>query len=135
LKTRRQFAQVYEHGSKAVGRHLVAFALCRQSSLQASDAATSAPADDAPLVGIVASRKVGGSVQRSRAKRLLRAGFQPLWPRVRPKFWLVLVARHSLVGRDVRSHQVQVEIERLLNQLGVLDELATAKPAERDSKC
>jgi ribonuclease P protein component len=117
LKTRRQFRRVYEQGSKAVGRHLVAFAL---SVADPSDAAHAPAARERPLVGYVASRKAGGSTQRNRAKRLLRAAFAGLRPRVSPGWWLVLVARQGLASPDVRSPQVQAELETLLRDLGVL---------------
>ncbi|MEZ4461780.1 MAG: ribonuclease P protein component [bacterium] len=51
-----EFQRVYEEGVKRVGRLLVVYLL---------------PADDTARA-VVASRKVGGAVQRNRAKRLLR---------------------------------------------------------------
>jgi hypothetical protein len=56
LAKKSEFHKVYENGAKRVGRFLVVYLL---------------PADDFARA-VVASRKVGGAVQRNRAKRLLR---------------------------------------------------------------
>jgi len=56
LANKTEFHRVYEKGVKRVGRLLVVYLL---------------PADDMARA-VVASRKVGGAVQRNRAKRLLR---------------------------------------------------------------
>ena len=56
LVRQSEFQKVYAEGAKSVGRLLVVYLL---------------PAADAARA-VVASRKVGGAVQRNRAKRLLR---------------------------------------------------------------
>jgi len=49
-------------------------------------------------VGFTASRKVGGAVQRNRAKRRLRAAVRAVMPgRVLPGFDYVLVARTAVL--------------------------------------
>jgi ribonuclease P protein component len=111
LKSRRQFLQVYEQGKKAIGRHVVAFALSRPPA--------DSPLAYGPTVGYVASRKVGDSVRRNRAKRVLRAGLRPLYREVSPDLWIVLVARASLANPKVRSHEVTRELESLFQRMGL----------------
>ena len=116
LRTRRQFAEVYETGRKAVGPRVIAFALQRPDPLPAGD-----PAQPGGIArGIVASRRVGGAIQRNRAKRIIRAALRPLIPRLRRPLWIVLVARQQAADRSVRSHEVQVELEGLLSRLDIL---------------
>lgn len=116
------FRKVYEEGVKRVGRLLVVYLL---------------PAGDTARA-VVASRKVGGAVQRNRAKRLLRealrlgslgdaAGVTGLRERLFPDpdaahapadrvgsggLWVVLVARHSILDAGIR--EVREELDELL---------------------
>jgi len=54
------------------------------------------PAGDSPRLGLVVSRKVGGSVVRSRARRLLRESYRLHQYELARPVDLVLVARHSI---------------------------------------
>ncbi|RKZ11565.1 ribonuclease P protein component [bacterium] len=122
LRHRSEFQKVYEHGVKKVGRLLVVYLL------QADDTARA----------VVASRKVGGAVQRNRAKRLLRearllgvlgdrdgvrsvsarffpeTGTQTSSRSAEERLWIVLVARHAILGAS--SREVQQELDRLLGE-------------------
>jgi len=117
-----EFRKVYEEGVKRVGRLLVLYLL---------------PAGDTARA-VVASRKVGGAVQRNRAKRLLRealrqgslgspASVTGLRERLFPDpdganaqadrvgsggIWVVLVARHSIL--DAGFREVRDELDELL---------------------
>jgi ribonuclease P protein component len=90
IKQGRDFARL-----KAQGRRLVNGCLI----LNCLPAAQNTPG----RLGVVASRKVGGSVVRSRARRLMRE----VWRRNQHAFTqpleLVLVARASIVGKPLAS--------------------------------
>ena len=118
-----EFQKVYAEGVKKVGRRLVVYLL---------------PADDMARA-VVASRKVGGAVQRNRAKRLLRealrqgvlagtADVMGLRERLFPNpdtamtqadrvggggLWVVLVARQSIL--DAGFREVRDELDELLS--------------------
>ena len=123
LAKKTEFQRVYEDGAKQVGRFLVVYLLSADNNAQA----------------VVASRKVGGAVQRNRAKRLLREALQaqhksggisnrerffPELEGLEPSpdgkegLWVVLVARHRILS--AKSPEVQVELNNLLNQWGPL---------------
>ncbi|HEY1718776.1 MAG TPA: ribonuclease P protein component [Verrucomicrobiae bacterium] len=56
--------------------------------------------DGAPLkLGVVTSKKIGGAVQRSRARRLLRESFRQHQHEFAQPVELVLVARNSIAGK------------------------------------
>jgi ribonuclease P protein component len=58
------------------------------------------PAGAASRVGVIASRKVGESVVRSRARRLLREAFRLHQTELKQPLDVVLVARPSIVGKS-----------------------------------
>jgi ribonuclease P protein component len=57
------------------------------------------PDGASPKLGVVTSRKIGGAVERSRARRLLRESFRLHQHELSQPVELVLVARHSIAGR------------------------------------
>lgn len=112
LRNRRQFQLVYEKGSKAVGRLLVAYAYRPE------------PAESERIgehaVGVVASRKVGNAVARSRAKRRLREAYRQFQTRLHRPRWFVFIARQGLAVRDLSQDRILEDMERLLQQLEAL---------------
>ncbi len=72
-------------------------------------------------VGITTSKKVGGAVQRNRARRVLREAFRGLSGGVRPGYDLVLVSRGKTPF--VKSTEVALHLTRQLRLAGVLPAL------------
>lgn len=77
-------------------------------------------ASDAPAVrvGVAAGLRVGNAVQRNRAKRLLRAAMQNMYPKILPGFDLLLIARQPLPFTNL--NQTQDALCALLNRAGLL---------------
>jgi ribonuclease P protein component len=69
-------------------------------------------------VAFVAGRRVGGAVDRNRARRVLRAVWRELAPKVREGFDVVLVARAAI--RGARTPELVPEVERSLSHAQVL---------------
>jgi ribonuclease P protein component len=86
IKQGRDFARV-----RCEGRRLVLGCLAANWQLLPAGAATH--------LGVVVGRKVGNSVVRSRAKRLLREAFRLHQHDLAQPVDLVLVARASIVGK------------------------------------
>ena len=63
-------------------------------------------------VAFVAGRRVGGAVSRNRARRILRAAWRELAPRVVAGSDVVVVARVSAAG--ARSSELVAEVEQVL---------------------
>ena len=66
----------------------------------------------------VAGRRVGGAVLRNRARRILRAAWRELAPRVVEGNDVVLVARATIAG--TRTHELVSEVEGLLTRAQVI---------------
>ena len=73
---------------------------------------------DLSRVGVTASRRVGGAVERNRAKRLLREAARHLYPEFQSKGWdVMLIARPQLVNASER--EVEKALSTLLERAGL----------------
>jgi ribonuclease P protein component len=99
-----EFDRVYRDGSSYATRHLVLYSFPRRDDEE----------QDVRL-GVTASRKVGGAVDRNRVKRALREAFWSLAERLPRDYDFVLVARP--------------EIARLIEQDGTKGVLASLEEA------
>ncbi|MGA9450212.1 MAG: ribonuclease P protein component [Verrucomicrobiia bacterium] len=76
------------------------------------------PDGSSPKLGVVTSRKIGGAVERSRARRLLRESFRQHQHELFQPVELVLVARPSIAGRGFA--EVEKDLLTALNRAGLL---------------
>ena len=58
---------------------------------------------DHPLIGVIASKSVGGAVERVRAKRVLRAAADSLLTNIDPKSMVLLIARKRVLEHDANE--------------------------------
>ena len=106
LKLGRDFARVRQSGQRTVNGCLIANWL-------------RLPQETASRVGVVVSKKVGGAVVRSRAKRLLRETFRVHQHELAEAVDLVLVARPSIAGRGFA--EVEKDFLTTLRRAGLLN--------------
>ncbi len=78
----------------------------------------SLPEGARPRLGVVTSRKIGGAVVRSRARRLLRESFRQHQNEFTQPVELVLVARNSIAGRNFA--EVEKDFLTTLRRAGLL---------------
>ena len=67
-------------------------------------------------MALVAGKKIGGAVQRNRARRVLRAAIREVAPRGVEGHDVVLVAREAI--RDARTQDLIAEMTELLQRGG-----------------
>jgi len=80
-----EFDRVYRDGSSNATRYLVLYSFPRKGE------------DDSEIrLGVSASRKIGGAVDRNRVKRVLREAFWGLADRLPERYDFVIVARPEL---------------------------------------
>jgi ribonuclease P protein component len=90
-----EFDRVYRDGSSNATRYLVLYSFPRKEEEEGDI-----------RLGVSASRKLGGAVERNRAKRVLREAFWELSDRLPDGYDFVLVARpelRELIERDGAS--------------------------------
>ncbi len=96
LSRSAEFERVYRQGRSKANRYLVLYAFPREEEQPAADA-------DGPRLGLSVSRRVGGAVDRTKVKRLLREAFWAESERLPTGSDYVVVARpdsRELAERD-----------------------------------
>ena len=81
IRRRAEFQQVYERGARIHGRYATVFVLANQRPVG--------------RLGIAATKKLGGAVQRNRAKRLIREVFRR--NKIAPGFDVVVVPKREML--------------------------------------
>lgn len=104
LTDNRDFRRLYTRGKSMVSPALVTYVRKNR--------------DEGVRVGITTSKKVGNAVKRSRCRRVIRAAFRSLYPRVAPGYDFVFVAR----GRTpfLKSTQICRVMAAHLREAGAL---------------
>lgn len=106
LKLNMEFRRVYGRGKSQVHPLLVTYLLKNRSG--------------GLRVGITAGKKVGGAVQRNRARRVIRAAFYSLAPKIADGYDIVFVARTRTVS--AKSTQIADVMQNQLKALNALNE-------------
>jgi ribonuclease P protein component len=74
LSRSAEFERVYRHGRSKANRFLVLYAFPREDP-ETRPSGESQAGEDGPRLGLSVSRRVGGAVERTRVKRVLREAF------------------------------------------------------------
>jgi ribonuclease P protein component len=98
IRRRVEYQKVYDHGAKIHGRLLTLFAL--PNGLPQG------------RLGIAATRKLGGAVQRNKAKRLIREVFRRNKPA--QGFDIVVVPKRDLLDASLTA--LEIEFRQILHR-------------------
>ncbi|MDO8589307.1 MAG: ribonuclease P protein component [Armatimonadota bacterium] len=101
LKASRDFQAVFSRGRSVADSLLAVYA---------------APGRDATRIGFSVGRKLGGSVERNRVKRLLREAARQFLPEIAPGLDLVIVAR--VRAKEASLADLTLSLAKLVAQLG-----------------
>jgi len=85
IRRRAEFQAIYERGARIHGRFATVFVLPNEST--------------AGRLGIAATKKLGGAVQRNRAKRLIREVFRR--NKIAPGFDVVVIPKRELLDASL----------------------------------
>jgi ribonuclease P protein component len=104
LTENRDFQRLYARGQSRVGPSLVVYA--QRNRLPGN------------RLGFTTGKKIGGAVQRNRARRRLSEAFRLTEPDTRTGYDIVVVARTRCLTRDFAK--LRTEMDGLLRELGLL---------------
>ncbi|MDF3128978.1 ribonuclease P protein component [Kiritimatiellaeota bacterium B1221] len=107
VKRASLFQEAYAQGQKTVGRYAVLWIRSGE--------------DACGRLGVVASKRVGNSVARSRGKRRLREWFRLNHHRISGGEDVVLVARYSIL--KVSQDELNADLETMFSRAGRLQSL------------
>ena len=104
LRKKADFDKLYKKGKSAGEKYVVVFA--RENGLPYNRTA------------FLASKKVGDSVRRNRARRLMKESYRSLQNQCVPGMDLIIVARNTITG--TKCGQVRESLLRALGKVGAL---------------
>ena len=104
LRKQSDFSRVYKQGKSRGSRFAVI--LYRRNGLKYTRTA------------FVASKKVGNSVERNRSRRLMRAAYRSVEPKVKRGYDIIFVARASITG--CKEPEVEKSLKKSLESAGIL---------------
>lgn len=106
LRNQRDFSRVYRQGKSKGSKYAVI--LYKKNGLKITRKA------------FVSSKKVGNSVERNRARRLMRSAYRNLENGIPAGYDIVFVARNNINGR--KEQEVEKNIRAALKSCGLLTE-------------
>lgn len=103
LKKNTEFKAVYKRGKSIPDKYAVIYVAKNRQNIT--------------RVGFTASKKVGKSVIRNRARRLMKESFRKNSEDIKVGYDIVFIARVAI--KDAEYSQVERSIERLLKKSGI----------------
>lgn len=104
LKKKYQFNYVYRAGKSCHGKFLMlVYTPSKNQNIK---------------IGISVSKKVGNSVKRNRARRLLREAIIPYIPELETNYNIIVVAKSSIEGKKLNA--IQIDMNEVLKKAGLL---------------
>lgn len=116
IKENHLYQKAYKNGRRFVGKYTAVYVL--------RDYAAGRLKKENPQkqfvnrLGLSVSKKIGGAVERNRAKRILRAAYDSLRPSLKTGFLIVISARGAIVGRT--STDLEKELRIAFSKLELL---------------
>ncbi|MDR1571646.1 MAG: ribonuclease P protein component [Clostridiales Family XIII bacterium] len=106
LRNKKDFSALYSKGRSSGGKYVVLF--YRKNSLPYNRKA------------FLASKKIGNSVKRNRARRLMRESYRAFGESLPGGYDILFIARGPISGEGVKCGDVGLSMRSLLRKAGLL---------------
>ena len=116
IKENHLYVKAYRRGERYVGKYVAVYVL---RDLAAKRIALANPKrEKVNRLGLTVGKKIGGAVQRNRAKRVIRAAYDDHKERLKKGYLVVISAREAINGQ--KSGTVSAELETAFVRTGLL---------------
>ena len=116
IKENHLYVKAYRRGERYVGRYVAVYVL---RDLAAKRIALADPKKEkVNRVGLSVGKKIGGAVQRNRAKRIIRAAYAEHKASLKKGYLIVISAREAINGQ--KSGAVSAELSAAFAKVGLL---------------
>ena len=130
IKENHLYNKTYRSGKRFVGKYCAVYVL---KDLAAGKLRHAHPEKKfVNRLGLSVSKKIGGAVQRNRAKRILRAAYDTCRPNLKTGFLIVISAREAINGQKstVLARELSYAFSKLDLLCGQVRE-EQSRPAEK----
>ena len=119
IRENHLYNKAYTRGKRAVGKYVAVYVL---KDLAAKRLKKANPQGEyINRLGITVSKKIGGAVQRNRAKRIIRAAYRAHADKLRRGNLIVISARAAISGK--KSGDIEGELLKAFRELGLMAEI------------
>ena len=116
IKENHLYVKAYRRGERYVGKYVAVYVL---RDLAAKRIALADPKKEkVNRLGLSVGKKIGGAVQRNRAKRIIRAAYADCKMSLKKGFLIVISAREAINGQ--KSSAVSEELKTAFAKVGLL---------------
>ena len=117
IKENHLYVKAYRKGERYVGRYVTVYVL---RDYAAKRLRKENPAKETVnRLGIAVTKKIGGAVERNRAKRIIRAAYDGLKKDLKKGFLIVISAREYINGK--KTPDVHEELSEAFMKLGMYE--------------
>lgn len=117
LKEHHLYNKTFQRGARFSGKYLSVFVLRDYAAKRLRKENPEKKAYN--RIGLSVTKRVGGAVKRSRAKRILRAGYRAVEPELKTGFLIVISPRDTVLS--AKSTDIEKELRRGFSKLDMFD--------------
>lgn len=123
IKENHLYQKAYRQGKRYVGKYVAVYLLRDYAAGKLREA--NPQKKYVNRVGLSVSKKIGSAVRRNRAKRIIRAAYDPLRDEIKTGFLIVISAREAI--RSQKSPAIERELRAAFSSLNMFR--ASQKPS------
>lgn len=115
IKEHHLYDKAFHKGTRFAGKYVIVFVLKDYAAGRLQKANPEKTAYN--RFGVSVGKKVGGAVQRNRAKRILRAGYFAVEKDLKPGFLIVLAPKSEIL--QAKSTDIERDLRRGFSKTGM----------------